>query len=403
MADVKTGKEPLGQEASTDTTRIFRHIETKWLVLLAIGVGTFMSALDGSIVNVILPVITDYFNTSVATIEWVVTVYLLVVSGLLLSVGRLGDLRGNKRIYITGFFIFVTGSVLAGFSPSAVYLIGARGIQAIGSAMLFANAPAILTKIFPASQRGQALGLQGTMTYLGLTVGPFLGGWLTDHLSWHFVFFVNVPVGLFAIWLSLMVIPKDSRSVHDEPFDVIGAITFMTGLTALLFALNKAESWGWTSLPILGLIVASLLILSLFIWIELHIKTPMLDLSLFKRKVFAISAISPCLKLYVYLQRALLDAVLSDPWPRSERILCRPDFNHSTDCHGIDGTIEWKSLRSGGVTPADHFRHVDLCSRFIPAWQLNFTNAPRYYRDWPWNLRTWRRPVCFPEQQFVDG
>jgi MFS family permease len=113
----------------------------KWLVLLAIGVGTFMSALDGSIVNAILPVITDFFHTRVATIEWVVTVYLLVVSGLLLSVGRLGDLRGNKKTYITGFVIFVLGSVSAGFSPSELYLIGSRGLQAIGAAMLFANAP----------------------------------------------------------------------------------------------------------------------------------------------------------------------------------------------------------------------------------------------------------------------
>ena len=161
--------------------------------------------------------------------------------------------------------------------------------------MLFANAPAILTKIFPASQRGQALGLQGTMTYLGLTTGPFLGGWLADHLSWHYVFFINVPIGLFAIWLSLKVIPNDTPEEGGEPFDMAGTLTFMIGLTTLLFALNKGESLGWTSLPILAMMVASFLILSLFIWIEGHVKTPMLDLSLFKRKIFAISTVSPIL------------------------------------------------------------------------------------------------------------
>ena len=181
MVTAKIGEKQPAQDKSNNPAVKFLNIETKWLVLLAIGVGTFMSALDGSIVNAILPVITDYFNTGVATIEWVVTVYLLVVSALLLSVGRLGDLRGNKKTYIIGFIIFVLGSVSAGFSPSEAYLIGSRGFQAIGAAMLFANAPAILTKIFPASQRGQALGLQGTMTYLGLTTGPFLGGWLADH------------------------------------------------------------------------------------------------------------------------------------------------------------------------------------------------------------------------------
>src|SRR3990172_2202127 len=162
-----------------NTSRFF-NIESKWLILLAIGVGTFMSALDGSVVNTILPVVTDYFQTDVATIQWVVTTYLLVVSGLLLSVGRLGDLRGNKATYISGFVIFVIGSILCGSAPSPFFLIAARALQAIGAAMLFANSPAILTKNFPASQRGQALGLQGAMTYLGLTTGPFLAGWLAD-------------------------------------------------------------------------------------------------------------------------------------------------------------------------------------------------------------------------------
>ena len=291
----KTETKQTVMKPSTAVTRGFLNIETKWLVLLVIGLGTFMSALDGSIVNAILPVIKDYLNTDVATIEWVVTVYLLVVSGLLLSVGRLGDLRGNKTAYISGFFIFVLGSVLAGFSPSASYLIGSRGLQAVGSAMLFANAPAILTKIFPASQWGRALGLQGTMTYLGLTTGPFLGGWLADHLSWHYVFFINAPIGLLAIWLSLKVIPGDMPAGQGEPFDLKGALAFMIGLTTLLFALNKGESWGWLSFPILGLLAVSLLVLFIFIRIEQQVETPMLDLSLFKNKVFTISTIIPVL------------------------------------------------------------------------------------------------------------
>lgn len=271
----------------------FLSIETKWLVLVAIGVGTYMSALDGSVVNTILPVVTDYFKTDVATIEWVVTTYLLVVSALLLSVGRLGDLRGNKMTYIAGFGIFVTGSALCGFSPSPLFLILARGFQAIGAAMLFANSPAILTKNFPASQRGQALGLQGAMTYLGLTTGPFLGGWLADTFGWHSVFFVNVPIGLFAIWLSLAVIPRDTPAKQSEQFDLSGAFAFAVGLTALLFALDQGHNLGWISVIILGAFTASVLILSLFTWIESRIPAPMLDLSLFKQRVFTISTITP--------------------------------------------------------------------------------------------------------------
>ena len=189
----------MNQEPSTKTSRFF-DIEPKWLVLLTVGVGTFMSALDGSVVNAILPVIQAYFKTDVATVEWVVTIYLLAVSGLLLTFGRLGDLRGNKTVYMWGFVIFTTGSALAGFSPTPTFLIGSRALQALGAAMLFANSPAILTKAFPGAERGRALGLQGTMTYLGLTTGPFLGGWLANRFGWHAVFFINIPIGLLAIW-----------------------------------------------------------------------------------------------------------------------------------------------------------------------------------------------------------
>ncbi|PYV86111.1 MAG: hypothetical protein DMG05_20770, partial [Acidobacteria bacterium] len=136
----------------------------KWWVLLAVGVGTFMSALDGSIVNTVLPVINHSFGSSVATIEWVITVYLLVVSGMLLSFGRLGDLHGHKPVYCSGFGMFVFGSVLCGMAPTVTALICFRSLQALGAAMLFANSPAILTRNFPAEQRGRALGLQATMT-----------------------------------------------------------------------------------------------------------------------------------------------------------------------------------------------------------------------------------------------
>jgi len=273
--------------------KTFLSIESKWLVLAAIGIGTYMSALDTSVVNTVLPVVTQYFKTNVATIEWVVTTYLLVVSGLLLSVGRLGDMRGNKNTYVTGFAIFVIGSASCSLSPAPIYLILSRALQAIGAAMLFANSPAILTKAFPAEQRGQALGLQGAMTYLGLTTGPFLGGWLADNFGWHSVFYINIPIGFFAIWLSLTVIPRDVLSDKREPFDLSGAFTFTIGLVALLIALNQGHIWGWTSRLIIGLFIASFLTLGWFLRIERHVSAPMLDLTLFKRRVFTISTISP--------------------------------------------------------------------------------------------------------------
>jgi EmrB/QacA subfamily drug resistance transporter len=284
----------MNQDPTPPPTR-FLNIETKWLVLLTVGVGTFMSALDGSVVNAILPVIQGYFKTDIATVQWVVTIYLLIVSGLLLTFGRLGDLRGNKTVYIAGFFIFVLGSAFSGFSPTPSLLIASRAVQALGAAMLFANSPAILTKTFPIAERGRALGLQGTMTYLGLTTGPFLGGWLASRFSWHLVFFINVPIGLLAIWLSLRTISNDTPAGHTEPFDLSGAATFMTGLVLLLFALNRGEIWGWLSPLTLGLILVSLLILALFIRIESRTPSPMLDLTLFRSRVFNTAAISPLL------------------------------------------------------------------------------------------------------------
>jgi EmrB/QacA subfamily drug resistance transporter len=267
-----------------------KKLAQKWWVLIAIGTGTFMAALDGSVVNTILPVLRETFNSNVATIEWVVTVYLLVLSGLLLTFGRLGDLRGHKSIYIWGFGIFVTSSALCGAAWSPTLLVVFRGLQAIGGAMLASNAPAIVTGNFPAEQRGRAFGLMSTMTYLGLTVGPSLGGWLTHAFSWRMVFYINVPVGALACILSLIFIPKDSPSETRQKFDLPGAITFIVGLTLLMLGLNKGAIWGWTSPYVLGSLGAALLLAVTFVRIEQGSPSPMLDLSLFRVPLFSASA-----------------------------------------------------------------------------------------------------------------
>jgi EmrB/QacA subfamily drug resistance transporter len=266
-----------------------KKIDRKWLVLIAIGTGSFMAALDGSVVNTILPVLRDTFNSNVATIEWVVTVYLLVLSGLLLSFGRLGDLRGHRSIYVWGFGIFIASSALCGLAWSATMLIAFRGLQAIGGAMLASNSPAIVTGNFPGEQRGRAFGLVSTMTYLGLTVGPSLGGWLTHAFGWRTVFYINVPVGLLALVLSLLFIPKDSPSENGKRFDLPGAALFMGALTLLLLGLNKGADWGWTSASVLGLLGGALLFMAAFILIERRSSDPLLDLSLFRVPLFSAS------------------------------------------------------------------------------------------------------------------
>ncbi len=264
--------------------------QRKWLVLLAIGVGSFMAALDGSVVNTVLPLIRAAFGSSVAEIEWVVTIYLLVVSGLLLTFGRLGDIRGQRSVYLAGFAIFTLGSGLCALSPGAGALIAWRGAQALGAAMLAANSPAILTKIFPPGQRGRALGLQATMTYLGLTVGPSLGGWLAGRFGWRAVFTINLPIGALALALCARVLAPDPPPARGERFDPAGALTFLAGLVSLLLALNLGHAWGWVSPSILALLVIAALALGAFIVIERRVPQPMLDLALFRRRLFTAAA-----------------------------------------------------------------------------------------------------------------
>lgn len=281
-------------------------IEQKWLVLIAIGMSTFMSALDTSVVNTVLPIITKSFESHIATVEWVVIIYLLIVSGLLLSFGRLGDIRGHRTVFLIGFSIFIISSALCGMSPTIEFLILFRGLQAIGAAMLAANSPAILTKSFPSSQRGQALGLQATMTYLGLTVAPSLGGWLTDLVSWRAIFYINIPVGISAFVLAWMFIPSDEGKKLHESFDFQGALLFLAGLVALLLALNQGYAWGWISPAISSLFVFAAIFLAVFIYVEKRRTNPLLDLSLFRKRAFSSSVISAVLNYIAVFSILLL-------------------------------------------------------------------------------------------------
>jgi len=266
----------------------------RW-VLVTIGIGTFMSALDGSVVNTLLPVLGRELGTDVAGVEWVTTIYLLVISGLLLSVGRAGDLFGHRRLYLAGFVLFVLGSALCGLAGSAHALVALRAVQALGAAMLMATAPAILTRSFPAGQRGRALGALGTFTYLGLIVGPSLGGWLAGAFGWRSVFYINIPIGVLAIALALRAIADDRVTRRGERFDFVGAALFTAGLVALLVALNQGHAWGWSSPAAVALLAAATLLLVAFVRLERRQSSPMLDLSLFRSRVFSASVASALL------------------------------------------------------------------------------------------------------------
>jgi MFS family permease len=179
----------------------------KWWALAAVGSGVFMSTVDGSIVNIALKTLQDYFGAGLHEVEWVVLAYLLAITCLLPTMGRLGDMIGKRRVYLAGFVIFTVGSALCGLAWNVGALVAFRVLQAVGAAMLQSIGPALLVTAFPQQQRGQALGYIGTIVAAGILTGPVLGGLLLRVSGWQSIFYVNIPIGIAAIFLSLRALP----------------------------------------------------------------------------------------------------------------------------------------------------------------------------------------------------
>ncbi|KUO50833.1 MAG: multidrug MFS transporter [Desulfitibacter sp. BRH_c19] len=261
------------------------------LILLAIGIGTFMGPLDGSVVNIALPSISGHYDVSLAIVEWVVMSYLLVISSLLLTYGRMGDLYGYKKIYILGFIIFAIGSLLCGLSPTIFLLIVFRAVQAIGAGMMMSMGPAIITHITHPKERGKSLGMIAISVSIALTTGPILGGFLTSHFGWQSVFFINIPIAIIAIIMAVKLIPT-IESQERQPFDIIGSFILFFALISILFPLSYAEKIGWGNPLISTLIITGILLLIAFLILEKRIAYPMLDLSLFKNKLYSMGNLS---------------------------------------------------------------------------------------------------------------
>ncbi|MBV9454181.1 MAG: MFS transporter, partial [Rubrobacter sp.] len=258
------------------------------VVLSAVSLGTFISTLNASIVNSSLPTLADNFNVSIPDIEWVVVAFLLATGVLLLTFGRLGDIVGYKRVYVGGFVIFALAGAVCGLSQSVAQLIGLRVLQGVGAGMIQAIGPAIVTATFSSQERGKALGLNGMSVAVGLALGPTLGGILTDWLSWRWIFFVNLPVGVFGVLWALRVLSdRDRDESQQQRFDPLGAGLASGALLALLLALSEGSSWGWGSFETIGLLAAFGLLGAAFIVTELRVSQPMLDLKLFAIRSFS--------------------------------------------------------------------------------------------------------------------
>jgi EmrB/QacA subfamily drug resistance transporter len=263
----------------------------KWYIMAAVGMGIFLSTVDGSIVNIALPTLEAYFDSEFAIVQWVVLAYLLIISILILGVGRLADMIGKKPIYTAGFVIFTAGSVLCGLAPSIYWLIGFRALQAIGAAMILALGFGIITEAFPSSERGKALGITGTITSIGIVVGPTLGGLLIEGLSWRWIFFVNLPVGIAGTLLAIRYVPN-IKPPGGQRFDFLGAATLFIGLLALLLALTFGQQTGFDDRRIVLLLAGSILVLALFIGVEWYADQPMIDLRLFRNSNFSVGLVT---------------------------------------------------------------------------------------------------------------
>ncbi|HWX09398.1 MAG TPA: DHA2 family efflux MFS transporter permease subunit, partial [Gaiellaceae bacterium] len=266
--------------------RIFAEENRKWWTLAAVAFGLFMIMLDNTVVNVALPSIARDLHISISELEWIVTGYALVFAALLITGGKLADMYGRRKIFIIGLTIFSLSSLACGLAPNAGFLIGARMVQGIGAALMSPATLSIISATFPPRQRGQAIGIWAGVSALALAIGPLVGGLIVDNIGWNWIFFVNVPVGILGIAVSVLVIRESRDTSHEQSIDLPGLLTSGLSLFALSYALIEGNRHGWASGEILGLFAASAVLLAAFIALESRQRLPMLDLSLFKINSF---------------------------------------------------------------------------------------------------------------------
>ncbi len=265
-----------------------------WLVIVCVGIGTFLSSLNSSLTNTILPTVENSLQIQLAQSEWIVLIYLLILTITLVPIGRLSDLLGHKTIFLAGFVLFTCAAVVCGLSANFWSLFMGRAFLALGGAMILSVGPAIITTTFPAEQRGRVLGLQALMTYIGLSLGPVIGGIMTQLWGWQSTFFLTVPFGVCGLLLGLWVIPKIKPEIKN-PLDHKGMVSFMIAMAAFTLLPNSASFTYYRT--VLQLFFAAVFIFSfgLFLYAERKSQTPMIDISLFRIRNFGFGSLGAAL------------------------------------------------------------------------------------------------------------
>ena len=266
---------------------LFSEETRKWWTLAAVSFGLFMIMLDNTVVNVALPSMARDLGVGLAELEWIVTGYALTFASVMLTGGKLADLLGRRRIFVIGLAIFTLSSLACGLAESGDFLIGARIVQGVGAALMNPATLSIIAATFPPHQRGMAIGIWAGVSALALAIGPLVGGLLTQHLDWSWIFFVNVPIGVLAIVVSFILIPESKDESAEQRLDLPGLLTSGIGLFALTYGLIEANSYGWTSGRIIASFAVAVGMLTAFVLLELRQRLPMLDLTLFRNGTFA--------------------------------------------------------------------------------------------------------------------
>ena len=239
--------------------------------------GLALVSVDATVVNVALPAIQRDFGTSLAGLEWTVNAYALAMAVLLVTGGRMGDLFGRRRTFLIGVALFALSSMAIGAAPNTALLIGGRAVQGIGAALMMPATLALLMTTFPLAERGRAVGAWAGINGIAFAIGPVLGGLLTEHVSWRAVFYINVPIAIGAIAVTLLAAPEARDDVADRGIDLPGNLALTVGLGALVLAVIQAPEWGWGSPAVVALFLASVVSLALFVVIEQRVRVPMLD------------------------------------------------------------------------------------------------------------------------------
>jgi len=266
---------------------VSRGLPYKWIAIIIVSIGSFMTTLDASIIPISLPKLGEVFHVGPTTVLWVFLIYLLIGTGLMLTMGRAGDIIGRKRLYTAGFIIFTLGLGLCPLAQNITQLILFRLLESVGAAMIVAMGMAIVTASFPSRERGKALGILGAAVAVGLTSGPILGGFLIDALGWTSIFYTRLPIGVIGSAMAWAMLREQPSANPRGRFDLWGALTLFGFLACLLLAVNQGQTQGWTSFFVLGLGTAAIALLFLFLAVEKRTAEPVVDLGLFRDRLFA--------------------------------------------------------------------------------------------------------------------